>query len=262
VTNIAARACEPSRRADETMAAMVGTVPRRPRGFLLPALACALLSGLLAGCAHTVNGSPQVAEASASPATPVPIADLLIEPTRFPQQYPAVVVDPSIVFRLVRQIAGVPDGSVVTPPDCAPPPVGATEGAAVQGVNQENGASLIVTVTRPVTSLRARIDQLARCASFTIAVGGEAAQVSDVTVELPPAPPVDADDSYAVDQTVTPESSGASGTRTLTLVARIADVQVTASWQGIVDPDTTPDTGQLDALFTGAVLKVRSQIPR
>ena len=136
---------------------MVGTVPRRPRGFLLPAFACALLSVLLAGCTHAVNGSPQVAEASASPATPVPIADLLIEPTRFPQQYPAVVVDPSIVFRLVRQIDGVPDGSVVTPPDCAPPPVGATEGAAVQGVNQENGASLIVTVSRPVTSLSARV---------------------------------------------------------------------------------------------------------
>jgi len=171
-------------------------------------------------------------------------------------------VPPEWYAWLTRQIDGVPDGSVVTPPDCALPPVGATEGAAVQGVNQENGASLIVTVTRPVTSLRARIDQLARCASFTIAVGGEAAQVSDVTVELPPAPPVDADDSYAVDQTVTPESSGASGTRTLTLLARIADVQVTASWQGIVDRDATPDTGQLDALFTGAVLKVRSQIPR
>jgi hypothetical protein len=129
-------------------------------------------------------------------------------------------------------------------------------------VNQDNGASLIVAVTRPVTSLRARVDQLSRCASFTAAVGGDAAQVSDVTVELPPAPPVDADDSYAVDQTVTPESSGASGTRTLTFVARIADVQVTAAWQGIVDPDAAPETGQLDALFTGAVLKVRSQIPR
>jgi hypothetical protein len=243
---------------------MVGTVLRYPRGFLLPAVACALLtaSAPLAGCARAVNGSPQVAQAGASPATPVPVADLLIEPTRFPAQYPAVVVDPGIVGRLLRQIDGVPDGSVVTPPDCAPPPVAAAEGAAVQGVNQENGASLIVTVTRPAPPLRARVDQLTRCASFTSAVAGEEPQVSDVTVELPPAPPVDAEDNYAVDQTVTPESSEASGTRTLTFVAKIAEVQVTASWQGIVDADAPPDTGQLDALFTGAVLKVRSQIPR
>jgi hypothetical protein len=166
------------------------------------------------------------------------------------------------VIRLLRQIDGVPDGSAVTPPDCAPPPVAAAEGAAVQGVNQESGARLIVTVTRPAASLRPRVDQLARCASFTSAAAGEPAQVSDVTVDLPPAPPVDADDSYAVDQTVTPESSGASGTRTLTLIAKIADVQVTASWQGIADIDAPPDAGQLDALFTDAVLKVRSRIPR
>jgi hypothetical protein len=156
----------------------------------------------------------------------------------------------------------VPDGSTATPPECAPPPLTAAEGAAVQGVNQDSGASLIVTVSRPAPSLRARVDQLTHCASFTTATAGDAAQVSDVTVGLPPAPPVDADDSYAVDQTVTPELSGASGTRTLTLVAGISDVQVTASWQGVVDADAPPDTGQLDTLFTDAVLKVRSRIPR
>ena len=74
---------------------------------------------------------------------------------------------------------------------------------------------------------------------------------------------MDADDSYAVDQTVTPQSSGASGTRTLTLVAGVADVQVSATWQGLVETsDTEPDTQALDTLFTDAVLKVRSKIPR
>ncbi len=188
---------------------------------------------------------------------------MLIEPTRFPEQFPAVVVDPSIVSRLLRQIDGVTDGSVVTPPECAPLPVAAAEGAALQGVDQESGASLIVTVTRPAPSLRARVDQLAGCSSFTSVIGGDVSQSSEVTAELPPAPPVDADDSYAVDQTVTPESSGASGTRTLTLVARIADVQVTTSWQGLVDTsDAAPDTHALDGLFTDAVLKVRGMIPR
>ena len=83
------------------------------------------------------------------------------------------------------------------------------------------------------------------------------AQISEVTVDLPPAPPVDADDSYAVDQTVTSESSEASDTRTLTLVALVDDVQVTTSWQQQGTSDTTPDTQALDTLFTDAVLKVR-----
>ncbi len=221
------------------------------------------VAALLGGCARTVHGSPQADQPQPRPTKPIPIADLLIEPTRFPEQYPAVVVDPSIVTRLQRQIDGVPDGSVVTPPDCAPPPIAAAEGAAAQGVNQQNGASLIVTVTRPAPSLRARVDQLKGCSSFTSAVAGDATQISDVTVDLPPAPPVDADDSYAVDQTVTPESSGASGTRTLTLVARVADVAVTTSWRGVVETsDDSPDTQALDSLFTDAVLKVRGAIPR
>ena len=246
------------------MTAMVSTLLRRPRGYLLP-VGCALLTvaATVCGCARVVNGTVRAEASEATPAKPIPVADLLIEPTRFPGQYPAVVVDPSIVSRLLRQIGGAPDGSVVTPPKCAPLPVVAAEGAAVQGVDQQSGASLIVTVTRPAPSLRARVDQLVDCSSFTSVAGGDVPQTSEVTIGLPPAPPVDADDSYAVDQTVTPESSGASGTRTLTLVARVADVQVTASWQGIVETaDVAPDTQAVDTLFTDAVLKVRSAGPR
>ena len=234
------------------MTAMVSTVLR-----LLTVVA------LVGGCARAVSGSAHPAEPEAKPARPIPIAELLIDPTRFPEQFPAVVVDPSIVSRLLRQIDGVTDGSVVTPPECAPLPVAAAEGAAAQGVDQQSGASLIVTVTRPAPSLRARVDQLAGCSSFTSVFGGEVSQISEVTTDLPPAPPVDADDSYAVDQTVTQESSGASGTRTLTLVALVADVQVTTSWQGVVDTsDAAPDTQALDSVFTDAVLKVRGMIPR
>ena len=79
-------------------------------------------------------------------------------------------------------------------------------------------------------------------------------------MDLPPAPPVDADDTYAVDQTVTSESAG--DTRTLTLVALVDDVQVTASWRQQGTSDTTPDTQSLDTLFTDAVLKVRGVLPR
>jgi hypothetical protein len=243
------------------MTAMVVTILR---GSRLPVVCCAVLTVavLVGGCARMVTGTARAGDPQVRPAPPIPVAGLLIEPTRFPTQYPAVVVDPSIVTRLLRQIDGVADGSVVTPPECVPPPVTAAEGAAVQGVDQQSGASLIVTVTRPSPSLRARVDQLVGCSSFTTVVEGEVPQTSEVTTDLPPAPPVDADESFAVDQTVTPESSGASGTRTLTLVALIADVQVTTSWQGVVDTSDGPDTQALDTLFTDAVLKVRQAIPR
>src|SRR5262245_14743569 len=116
------------------MSAMVGTVLRGPRGVLLPVVGCVLLtvSALAAGCARAVSGTPHAADAAAPPpAKPVPVADMLIEPTRFPQQYPAVVVDPSIVAGLLRQIDGVPEGWTVTPPECAPPAVAPAEAAGL-----------------------------------------------------------------------------------------------------------------------------------
>ena len=163
---------------------------------------------------------------------------------------------------MISEIDGVAAGSDVTPPECAPLPVLADQQAAVQGTDDDSGARLTVTVIRPVPSVRARVAQLTECPSFTSASGGEGAQVSQVTVDLPPAPPVDADDSYAVDQTATPKSGAGQKTRTLTLVALVADVQVTASWQQRGSSTDPPDTQALDTLFTDAVLKVRRQIPR
>ena len=248
------------------MTAMIGTLLWVPRKQLLPIVGCALLTvaALVGGCARAVNGNPQSAESETSPAKPIPLADLLIEPTRFPARYPAAVLDPKDVGLVLHEIAGVPVGSVVTPPQCAPPPVSVPNSAAAQGTDPDSGASLIVTVTRPVPSLRPRVDQLAECSSFSSAVGGDTAQVAEVTVDLPPAPPVDADDSYAVDQTVTVTSQTPElgDSRTLTLVGLVGDVRVTASWHQRGTSETAPDSQVLDTLFTDAVLKVRGLVPR
>jgi hypothetical protein len=71
---------------------------------------------------------------------------------------------------------------------------------------------------------------------------------------------VDADGTYAVDQTVTAESSG-SMHGTLTLAAQIGDVRVsvTCFHEGTEETtrDVAPDTQALDTLFTDAVLIVR-----
>ncbi len=213
---------------------------------------------LIGGCAHTVTGTPLPGDVASRPAQPISVTDLLIEPARFPARYPAAMVPAKDVERALNEIDGVAAGSDVTPPECAPLPVLAEQKAAVQGTDDEGGSRLIVAVVRPVPSVRTRVAQLEDCSSFTSAAAGE---VVKVTVDLMPAPPVDADDSYAVDQTVT-SRSGNGQTKTLTLVALIDDVQVTACWQQSGSSDAAPDTQSLDMLFSDAVLKVRRAIPR
>jgi hypothetical protein len=239
---------------------MVGLVLR---GSRLPIACCAALTVavVVGGCAKVVAGTARAGDPQIAPARPIPVADLLIEPSRFPARYPAAALPPKDVDRVLGEIDGVPAGAEVTPPECAPLPVLAPQRAAVQGIDDESGSRLIVTVTRPVASIRARVTQLTDCPTFTSTAGGDAGEVSEVTVDLPPAPQVDSDDSYAVDQTVTAESTAEPDTRTLTLVALIDDVRVTASWQQQGTSDD-PDTEALDALFTDAVLKVRKEIPR
>ncbi len=240
---------------------MVGTVLR---GRRLPVVCCVTLTAvaLVGGCARVVIGTAQAGDPQVRPSRPIPVADLLIEPSRFPERYPAAVLPSKDVDRVMGEIDGVAAGSDVTPPECAPLPVLTDQQAAVQGTDERSGARLTVTVIRPVPSVRARVTQLAECSTFTSAAGGEAGVVSEVTVDLRPAPPVDADDSYAVDQTVTPESDDEPETRTLTLVALIEDVQVTASWQRRGSSADSGGTQALDTLFTDAVLKVRRKIPR
>lgn len=218
-------------------------------GLAVTGCALVIAAALLAGCTRVIVGT---AAPGGDESSPIPVADLLIEPERFPERYPAAVLDGTAVYRALQDIDGVPGGSVVTPPECAPPPLAAHHTAAAQGVDSQD-ASLIVAVTRPAPPLRARVEQLTACPTFTAARGED---VSTATVTLLAAPPVDADDSYAVDQTVTSQSSG-SLRRTLTLVAQVGDARISATWFHDGTQDTAPDTQSLDTLFTDAVLKVR-----
>ena len=230
---------------------MLGTLSRCLCG-------CALIMvvAVLVGCTRAILGTVSPVAPGAEPA-PIRLADLLIEPGEFPARYPAVVLDATAVYGAVQDVDGVAAASVVNPPQCAPPPRAPHDTAAVQGIDSQDASSLIVMVTRPATSLGDRAEQLMACPSFTAARGED---ISEVTVAVLPAPPVNADDSYAVDQTVTAGSSG-SMHRTVTLAAQIGDMRVSATWlhQGTSEatPDVAPDTQALDTLFTDAVLKVR-----
>ena len=75
------------------------------------------------------------------------------------------------------------------------------------GIDSQNARSLIVAVSRTGAPLRGRIDQLAGCPGFTSVAGPDR---SSVRMNTLPMPPVDADESYAMDQTVTSPTSGAS----------------------------------------------------
>jgi len=215
-----------------------------------------MVVAVLVGCTRAILGTVLPVAPGAEPAL-IRVADLLIEPAEFPVRYPAVVLDATAVYGALQDVDGVAAASVVTPPQCAPPPRAPHDTAAVQGIDSQDASSLIVMVTRPATSLGDRAEQLMACPSFTAARGED---ISEVTVAVLPAPPVNADDSYAVDQTVTAGSSG-SMRRTVTLAAQIGDMRVSATWlhQGTSEatPDVAPDTQALDTLFTDAVLKVR-----
>ena len=149
---------------------------------------------LLVGCTRVILGTVHPVAPGAEPA-PIRMADLLIEPGQFPARYPAVVLDATAVYRALQDVDGVAAASVVNPPQCAPPPRAPQDTAAVQGIDSHDASSLIVTVTRPATPLRARGEQLTACPSFTAVRGKD---TSVVTVTVLPAPPVDADDGYAV----------------------------------------------------------------
>lgn len=237
------------------MTAMVATLFRCVRGSVIIA-GCALVvaSVLLGGCTRSIIGTPQPGQGQPDP---IPVAGLLIEPERFPERYPAVVLDETAVSRALQDIDGVGAASTVTPPECAPPPLESRQTAAVQGIDSDTASSLTVAVTRGSPPLHGRAEQLTACPSFTVVCG---ADESAVTVTVMPAPPVNADDTYAVDQTVLIPSSGVMR-RTRTLAGQVGDVRIAATWllQGTPEntTDIAPDTQALDLLFTDAVLKVR-----
>ncbi len=120
----------------------------------------------------------------------------------------------------------------------------------MEGVDSATASRLIVVVTRPAPPLADRLDQLRGCPTFDVGQGEDAATVN---VTVLPAPPVDADDTYAVEQTVTsPESERT----TLTFAAQVGDTRVSATW--LQDPAVDEaDTSSLDAMFRDAVVKLR-----
>lgn len=233
---------------------MLSTVARPLRRTGVVACAGLVAAALTSGCVRTIDDAGQpVTRMGSTPVTSAALADLLIDPDRFPASHPAAVLDRAGAEAVIGDVDGVVAGAAVDPPRCAPPPLG--DAVAVRGVNDETPGSLIVALVRVDAELAQRRAQLAGCPTFDVTVDG---RTSTVRALLLPAPPVDADGAYALELAVTEPTGPAR--QVLTLVAQVADVRVTAAWVG--GEDAPPDTEALDALFRDAVLRVHRGGPR
>lgn len=240
------------------MAAMRSSPNRYRRRCAAVATGCTLIGIAISGtgCARVVAGSPR----AAAPSAEVALAQLLVVPDRFPPRYPAVLLSPAEVDQSLAAIDGLALGSAVDPIGCTPPRPGPAPRDAVASVGTDaaTGATITVAVTRVEDPLSTRRAQLADCPSFTTDTDGRRVEIS---VELLAAPPVDADDSYAVLHSVRPDA-GPSLAR-LTLVAQLADVRISASWAesanhaGAPAETDSPDAEALDGVFLAAVLHAR-----
>ncbi|MGV0792353.1 hypothetical protein [Mycolicibacterium sp. XJ1819] len=214
---------------------------RRWTGVLLTATA------VTAGCDRVVTGSPGAQDDDGPPA-----AELLLAPDRFPGPYRAAVLDGVAAQRALQVIDGVPAGAAVSPPGCAPTTPAAADVAVAEGIHPETASRLVVAVIRPAPQLSTRAAQLRDCASFTTGLGDAA---TSVTVTMLPAPPIDADESVAVDQSARTPAAQPMW-RSLTLVAQIGAVRVSTTWRHD-GASGAPDTSSLDTLFREAVSTAR-----
>ncbi|OAT66361.1 hypothetical protein AWB85_16645 [Mycobacteroides immunogenum] len=215
-------------------------------------------------CTRAVEGAAvQASGGAAAPLTTTttavrapagPVGPLLLSPADFPHQYPATTLDPGAAGVALRDIRGVPDAATVAPTTCAPAPVPAVpqDAAVAVGTNGSDNSTITVAVLRVLQPLATYKSQLEQCASFTFT--GPDQVRSTVTASQAVAPPINADDSVAVNQSVSPTGAGSGTQTTLSLIAQIADIRIQATYMTF--QGTEPDAVLLDQAFTAAVLKV------
>lgn len=226
---------------------------RRRSGFAVAATVGAL-SMMVAGCGGSISGTATATTAQTVRHVDGNLSELLIEPERFPAPYEAIVLPPQAVAQAASDLSGIPSGAKVAPAGCKPPDRDLAPGGTVIAVGTDNAnrATITIELTRVKNPLSVRKDQLGQCRDVTVTSSGA---TSTVHTDITPPPPVDADDSLALKQTV---SSGKSGDsvkqRMLTLIAQVGDVQVVATYMTF--GSAKPDAAALDQLFTEAVARV------
>ncbi|CAM2913215.1 DUF5642 domain-containing protein [Prescottella defluvii] len=221
-------------------------------------IASAVLLGstaLLTGCSEAVTGTALSGESEGSDARP--LHELLLDPSAFPPQYPAVVLPPEAVSQAAPDLTGIAPGSRVEPAGCKPPvqDYGPDGTAMVVGTDNVNRSTITVELIRVAAPLAELGSQLAQCPEVTATRNGVD---SVVRTTLTPPPRIDADDTLALRRSVSSGQDGQAVTQSmLTLIAQVDDVRVQATSMSFGDSAGT-DTAALDELFTSAVLKVHA----
>ena len=226
----------------------------RVRRVVAPALVLGVACLSVSGCGDSISGTPVAAGASSGAHVSAHLSDLLIDPAKFPAPYQALVLPPHAASQAEKDLTGVAAGAKVKPTGCKPasPKAGPDGTAIVVGTDNDTRATITVELTRVSQSLSVRRDQLQNCGDIAVTANGATAALHS---ELLPPPPVDADSSLAVTQTVE-SGSGADALKQsmLTLMAQVGDVRVSATYMSF--GDSKPDTATLDSLFTQALTKV------
>ncbi|EME23666.1 hypothetical protein G419_01585 [Rhodococcus triatomae BKS 15-14] len=185
-----------------------------------------------------------------------PLGTLLLTPEAFPARYEALVLPDNAVEQATADLDGIPAGASVDPAGCKPPPqaFGPDSTALIVGTDNAARATISVELARVDRTLDVRESELAECPEVTTTLNGATATV---TTTVLPAPPLNADDTMALRQTVTSGNADQTVTQSmLRLVAQVDDVRISATHMSF--GDEAPDSAALDQLFTEAVQKVKA----
>ncbi len=241
--------------------------PSNARLLLLMIGAAAAISS--AGCGAGVSGTPEPAGQERTATGTGAEADidreqeegvgtaldaLLINPSAFPVRYEAIVLPPQAIAQATPDLTGIPAGAEVSPAGCKPKDVQPGDAALIVGTDNADRATISIELTSVEEPLSVRETQLEECAEVRATKAGV---TSNIRSTITPAPPIDADDTLAVRQTVSSGSGTDSVTQSmLTLMAQVGDVRIAATYMSF--DSAPPDAAALDQLFKAAVQKVRA----
>lgn len=212
----------------------------------------------LAACGSDVTGTPepagQGASVSSEPSGGSDLDALLVDPTVFPSPYEAIVLPPQAIAQASPDLTGIPAGAEVSPAGCKPAEVQPDGAALIVGTDNANRATISVELTSVDEPLSVREEQLKQCSEVQASKSGA---TSTIRSTVTPAPPINADETLAVRQTVTSGAGSDAVTQSmLTLMAQVGDVRIAATYMSFGGEST--DAATLDEIFTAAVQKVNA----
>lgn len=212
----------------------------------------------LAACGSNVAGTPEPVGQSGLPsssgAADVDLDALLVDPSVFPAPYDAIVLPPQAIAQATPDLTGIPSGAEVSPAGCKPKDVMPGDAALIVGTDNAHRATISVELTSVDEPLSVREDQLGECGEVQATKSGA---TSTIRSTITPPPPIDADETLAVRQTVSSGAGTDSVTQSmLTLMAQVGDVRIAATYMSF--DSEAPDGATLDEVFTAAVQKVEA----